>query len=157
PKKFYSRGPNASVAPGGQGFTCPPNCGAFFDTADEAIKHGKEHFSVIGNGPALLIHEAQHIKGDAADFTGFKCPEASCTFKDPKSAAVWAHAAEAHGIEEDTSRCLWVGACCAVGAACRCGAVFKSHHAKQSFATHQKKCQMGAAPLPASAAAANLG
>ena len=47
-------------------------------------------------------------------------------------------------------------ACCAVGAACRCGAVFKSHHAKQNFATHQKKCQMGAAPLPASAAAAKL-
>jgi hypothetical protein len=44
-----------------------------------------------------------------------------------------------------------------VGAACRCGAVFKGHNAKLNFATHQKKCQMGAAPLPASAAAANLG
>ena len=41
--------------------------------------------------------------------TGFECPEAGCTFKDPTSAAVWAHAAEAHGIEEDKRRCLWVG------------------------------------------------
>ena len=47
-------------------------------------------------------------------------------------------------------------ACCAVGAACRCGAVFKGVNAKRLFATHQKKCQMGAAPLPASAAAAKL-
>jgi hypothetical protein len=44
-----------------------------------------------------------------------------------------------------------------VGAACRCGAVFKGCKAKRDFATHQKKCQMSAAPLPASAAAANLG
>jgi hypothetical protein len=42
-----------------------------------------------------------------------------------------------------------------VGAACRCGAVFKGADAKRSFATHQNKCQMGAAPLPASAASAN--
>jgi hypothetical protein len=47
-------------------------------------------------------------------------------------------------------------ACCAVGAACRCGAVFKGSQAKRDFARHQKKCQMGAAPLPASAAAAKL-
>jgi hypothetical protein len=216
------------VAPGGQGFTCPPNCGAYFDTADEAIKHGKEHFGVTDNGPGgrvvddagktpclwdgcgklfaargasanlrfLLIHEAQHVKGDAAAFTDFECPEVDCTFKDPTSAAVWAHAAEAHGIEEDTRCCLWMGcgrrfaslskyrqhegvhtgvfpftcpacgkghasgsqakACCAVGAACRCGVVFKGADAKRSFANHQKKCQMGAAPLPASAAAAKL-
>jgi hypothetical protein len=44
-----------------------------------------------------------------------------------------------------------------VGAACRCGAVFKGGNAKRDFARHQKKCPMGAAPLPASAAAANLG
>jgi hypothetical protein len=43
-----------------------------------------------------------------------------------------------------------------VGAACRCGAVFKGSWAKRAFTTHQKKCQMGAAPLPASAAAAKL-
>ena len=142
------------------------------------------------------MHEKQHVKGDAAACTGFECPEAGCTFKDPTSAAVWAHAAEAHGIEEDKRRCLWAGcgrhfagpalylqhegvhtgtfpftcpacgkghcsgsharACCTVGAACRCGAVFKGQHAKNYFATHQKKCNMGAAPLPASTAAANL-
>jgi hypothetical protein len=33
----------------------------------------------------LLRHEAQHVKGDAAAFTGFECPEAGCTFKDPTS------------------------------------------------------------------------
>ena len=57
----------------------------------------------------LLKHEKEHVKGDAAAFTGFKCPEAGCTFSNPTSAAVWAHAAEAHGIEEDTRRCLGAG------------------------------------------------
>ena len=47
-------------------------------------------------------------------------------------------------------------ACCTVGAACRCGSVFKSHNFKQNFAAHQNKCKMGAAPLPATTAAANL-
>ena len=59
----------------------------------------------IGNRlTALLTHEAQHVKGDAAAFTGFKCPQADCTFTDPTSAAVWAHASEAHSIEEDKRR-----------------------------------------------------
>jgi hypothetical protein len=219
---------HASVAPGGQGFECPRGSGVFFDTAPEAINHGKEHCGVIGNGPGgrvvddagktpclwdgcgrlfaargasgdlkrLLQHEAQHIMGDAAALTGFECPEPDCDFKDPTSAAVWAHAAEVHGIEEDIGRCLWVGcgkhfkypslyrqhegvhtgtfpftcpacgkgyangglarACCVVGAACRCGKVFKGADVKRNFATHQKKCKMGAAPLPASAAAAKL-
>ena len=146
-----------------------------------------------GNLRMLLIHEATHVKGDAADFTGFECPEAGCVFRDPTSAAVWTHAAEVHGIEEDGRRCLWARcgrhfqrpmqyrahegvhtgvfpftclacglgygqdsharACCVVGAACRCGTVYKGHHAKRNFATHQKKCQLGAAPLPSSTAA----
>ena len=48
------------------------------------------------------------VKGDAAATTGFECPEAGCAFSDPTSAAVWAHTAEAHGIEHDTRR-WWVG------------------------------------------------
>ncbi len=44
-----------------------------------------------------------------AAFTGFECPEAGCTFKDPTIVAVWAHAAEVHGIEEDKRRCLGAG------------------------------------------------
>ena len=223
PKQVISRGASATVAPGGQGFECPRGRGVFFDTAAEALTHRAEHFGVIGrviddagktpclwdscgklfaargasgNLRRLLSHEAQHIKGDAADLTGFECPEAGCVFRDPTSAAVWTHAAEVHGIEEDGRRCLWARcgrhfqkpsqyrahegvhtgvfpftclvcgmghgagayarACCVLGAACRCGRVFKSNNAKRNFAHHQKKCQLGAAPLPSSTAAAKL-
>jgi hypothetical protein len=44
----------------------------------------------------------------------------------------------------------------AVGAACRCGSVFKGSAFKPAFAAHQNKCKMGAAPLPATTAAAKL-
>ena len=224
-KQLVSRGAKMSVLPGGRGFECPPNLGIFFDTAEEALTHAAvgRVFDDKGRTPCLwagcsrifssthvrhgkwingnalqtlLKHEKEHVKGDAAATTGFECPEAGCAFSDPTSAAVWAHAAVAHGIEEDTRRCLWAGceqrfrtpskyrehegvhtgvfpftcpacgkghanaaaakACCAVGAACRCGSVFKSHNFKQNFAAHQNKCKMGAAPLPATTAAANL-
>ena len=156
-------------------------------------------WTVGKNLHVVLKHEKQHVKGDAAASTGFECPKAGCAFSNPTLTAVWAHAAEAHGIKVDTRRCLWAGcekrflrfesqshyrrhegfhtgvfpfkcptcgrgrtcaayakACCAVGAACRCGSVFKGQNFKQNFATHQKKCKMGAAPLPATTPAANL-
>jgi hypothetical protein len=156
----------------------------------------KGKWTIGGSLGNVRTHEKEHVKGDAAASTGFKCPEAGCAFSNPTSAAVWAHAAEVHGIEEDTRRCLWAGceqrfkkaahyrehegvhtgvfpftcpacgkghtcgafakACCALGAACRCGSVFKGTQFKRNFATHQNKCKMGAAPLPATTAAANL-
>ena len=131
-----SRGVRTSVLPGGQGFECPPNYGMFFDTAAEALNHAavgrvyddegrtpclwagcgrmfsstQVHHGKWLNGndlKKLLQHEKQHVKGDPAAFTGFRCPEAGCTFSDPTSAAVWAHAAEAHGSEHERGRCLW--------------------------------------------------
>lgn len=37
------------------------------------------------------------------------CPEDGCDFCDPTARVVWAHALEAHGIEEDKKQCLWDG------------------------------------------------
>ena len=165
-------------------------CGKSF-AATQMSSHG--HRTVGNSLQNLRQHEAQHTKGDAEAFNGFECPEADCTHKEPTSAAVWTHASEAHGIEEDTCRCLWVRcgkhfsrpsdyrkhegvhtgvfpftcsvcgkghgqsssarACCAVSAACRCGKLFKGRFDKRNFASHEKKCKMGAAPLPASTAA----
>ena len=127
-KKLVSRGAKKSVLPGGRGFECPPNLGIFFDTAEEALTHAAvgRVFDDKGRTPclwagcnrtfsstqvrhgmwingnalrSLLKHEKEHIKGDAAATTGFKCPEAGCAFSDQTAGLVWAHAAEAHGIE----------------------------------------------------------
>jgi len=85
-------------------------CGKII-AATQMDRRGK---TTIGNSlAALLLHEAQHSKGDATAFTGFVCPQTDCTFTDPTSAPVWAHATEAHGIKEDTRRCLWMG--CGLG------------------------------------------
>jgi hypothetical protein len=46
PKQVMSRGLEASVAPGGQGFECPRGSGAFFDTVDKAIKHSATSLSL---------------------------------------------------------------------------------------------------------------
>ena len=101
-----SRGVRTSVLPGGQGFECPPNYGMFFDTAAEALNHAaagrvyddegrtpclwagcgrmfsstQVHHGKWLNGndlKKLLQHEKQHVKGDPAAFTGFRCPEAT--------------------------------------------------------------------------------
>ena len=41
---MVSRGANASVAPGGDGFECPASgCKSVFDTAEEALEHGATH------------------------------------------------------------------------------------------------------------------
>ena len=135
-KQLVSRGAKKSVLPGGRGFECPPNLGIFFDTAEEALTHAAvgRVFDDKGRTPCLwagcgkmfastrmrsgkwlngtnlnklLHHEEKHVKGDPAAFADFRCPEAGCNFSHPMSAAVWAHAAEAHGIEPKRSHCLW--------------------------------------------------
>jgi hypothetical protein len=97
-------------------------------------KRGK---TTIGNKlEKLLLHEAQHTKGDAEAFKGFECPQSDCKFTDPKSAPVWAHAAEAHGIEEDLRRCLWMGC----GRHFRAPSLYRSHEGVHT-GTYPFTCQ----------------
>ena len=51
-KKIVTHGPRPSVIPGGRGFECPSNeCNQFFDTVEEAIKHGAEQCNVRFDTP----------------------------------------------------------------------------------------------------------
>ena len=135
PKKLVSRGANASVVPGGDGFACPASgCKSVFDTAEEALEHGATHGlsgerEVDDEGKSCCLwqgcdkklkvdfsrgkanfkdlrkHEALHANGPKPR-EGFICPECDEAF--PTSAAAWACAAT-HDVEEDPKKCLWAG------------------------------------------------
>ena len=52
------------------------------DSIFSGLRHGEYPGTKATLGPEISAL-AQHVKGDAAAFTGFECPEAGCTFKDP--------------------------------------------------------------------------
>ena len=56
----------------------------------------KGKWVVGGSVCDMRKHEVGHTKGDAP--RGFVCPADGCDFVRPTSAAVWAHAEEAHGV-----------------------------------------------------------
>ena len=58
--RVVSRGPKASVAPGGRGFKCPAvGCDTFFPTAEEAVEHGADECGVVCNGRGGRVYDEQ--------------------------------------------------------------------------------------------------
>ena len=55
----------------------------------------------------LRTHEARHEKGGPP--RGFVCPSSDCEQNYPTSEEAWAHAEEAHEIENNKKMCLWDG------------------------------------------------
>ena len=124
-KQVVSRGGNASVTPGGDGFECPASgCKSVFDTAEEALEHGATHGlsgerEVDGEGKSCCLWQGcgkkikvvcpserkpkfKPLREHEALHTkgpkpreGFVCPE--CDKAYPTSAAAWACAAT-HGV-----------------------------------------------------------
>lgn len=140
-KVVKSRGPKASVPPGGKGFACPAGCGAWFDTGDEAREHGETHglarmpepdaagcvgclwdgckhkAKVVFQSEPNRVNLATLRKHEARHVKGeaprqaFICPGCDAPFA--TSAAAW-ECAETHGIEMNPKKCLYDG----------CGLVF---------------------------------
>ena len=135
---LHVKGDNALGEAVATGFVCPEEgCGFTASTAAEVWAHAagaheteEDKCLCLWAGCGRRFPDPSKYRGHEGVHTGifpFNCPTCNKGFPQESHAKI----------------------CCVVLAACHCGATFKGKHAKGNFATHQKRCKAGKAPLPA--------